>query len=130
MGRWSLTYREIERQKERQRKRKNEEKRQGQKKSYPLYSKTAFARPSALVTFCDSVFCVEQMVIEAAGGQLCKDKIGVTASTVLLAGADDYALFKRNKTNPWAPATEFQNMDFVKYSILRHKLDRETYKWK
>jgi len=70
------------------------------------------------------------MVIEAAGGQLCKDKKAVTASTILLAGADDYASFKKSKTNPWAPATEFQNKDFVKFSILKNKLDRKSYKWK
>ena len=122
--------RDRETKRERQRKRKSEEKRQGQQKSYPLFSNVNFAHPSALVTFCVCLFCVEQMVIEAAGGQLCKVEKGVTASTILLAGADDYALFKKNKTNPWAPATEFQNKDFVKYSILRHKLDRETYKWK
>jgi len=70
------------------------------------------------------------MVIEAAGGQLCEDKKTVTASTILLAGEEDHKLFKTSKTNPWAPATELQNKDFVKFSILRHKLDRKTYKWK
>jgi len=70
------------------------------------------------------------MVIEAAGGQLCEDKKTVTASTILLAGEEDHKLLKTSKTNPWAPATELQNKDFVKFSILRHKLDRKTYKWK
>jgi len=71
------------------------------------------------------------MVIEAASGQLCEDKKTVTASTILLlAGEEDNQLFKTSKTNPWAPATELQNKDFVKFCILRHKLDRKTYKWK
>ena len=68
------------------------------------------------------------MVIEAAGGQLTKDKSEVTAETIVLAGEKDYDSFKKSK-KPWAPAKEFQEKDFVKFSILKHTLDRASFKW-
>ena len=70
-----------------------------------------------------------EMVIKAAGGHVVKEKREITSATIVLAGEEDFKKFGKNKKPTWTPATEVQKKDFIKFSILNQKLDREAYRW-
>ena len=71
------------------------------------------------------------MVIEAGGGRVTEDVSEATATTIVLAGDKDMEACRKSKGKkaPWAPAVDVQKKDFIKMCVLRHKLDRKTYKW-
>ena len=68
------------------------------------------------------------MVIEAAGGSLADSVSQATRSSIVLASQADVECVKKNKTK--AASNEMQKKDFVKFSILNHKLDRKAFRWK
>ena len=68
-----------------------------------------------------------KMVIEAAGGSLADHVSDATGSSIVLASQADVECVKKNKTR--AASNEMQKKDFVKFSILNHKLDRKTFRW-
>ena len=72
---------------------------------------------------------VRGKLIVRTGGQVVQEKREITSATIVLAGEEDFKKFGKNKKPPWTPATEVQKKDFIKFSILNQKLDREAYRW-
>ena len=69
-----------------------------------------------------------EMVIKAAGGDVVQLS-SITATTIVLAGEKDFKKHGKSRNPPWSPATEVQKKDFIKISILNHKLDRKKFRW-
>ena len=70
-----------------------------------------------------------EMVIKAAGGDVVQLSSSITATTIVLAGEKDFKKYGKSRKPPWSPATEVQKKDFIKFSILNHKLDRKNFSW-